>query len=129
MVEEKIKQEYDRIARFLDEKTSRLYVANQALSIGRGGKMLVSKALGISRVRIDNRIKELLGQKPLSTKEKKRRAGGGRKTLDIHHPDIKAQIENIVSPYTRGDPMNPLRRLLSLSKYGAVKVSVKLLLP
>jgi len=109
MVEEKIKQDFDRIAPFLDEKTSRLYVANQALSIGRGGKMLVSKALGISRVRIDNGIKELLGQKPLSAKEKKRRAGGGRKALYIHHPNIKAQIESIISPYTRGDPMNPLR--------------------
>ena len=109
MVEEKIKLDYDRMAPFLDEKTRRLYAANQALSIGRGGKMLVSKALGVSRIRINSGIKELLGEKPLAEKEKKRRAGGGRKSLDIHHPDIKEQIESIVSPYTRGDPMNPLR--------------------
>jgi hypothetical protein len=109
MEEEKIKQDYDRIAPFLDEKTTRLYVANQALSIGRGGKLLVSNALGISRVRINNGIKELLYQKPLSAHERKRRKGGGRKSIDIHLPDINEQIECIISPYTRGDPMNPLR--------------------
>jgi hypothetical protein len=121
MVERKVKQDFDRIAPFLDEKTSRLYVANQALSIGRGGKMIVSKALDISRVRINNGIKELLGQKPIAANEKKRRAGGGRKSLDIHHPDIKEQIESIISPYTRGDPMNPLKWCSkSLRKIAAV---------
>ena len=70
MVEEKIKQDFDRMAPFLDEKTRRLYAANQALSIGRGGKTLVSKALGVSRIRINSGIKELLGQKPLAEKEK-----------------------------------------------------------
>jgi hypothetical protein len=109
MADKKIKQDFDRIAPFLDEKTTRLYVANQALSIGRGGKVSVSKSLGISRVRIDNGIKELLGQKPLSADDRKRRKGGGRKAIDIHHPEIKEQIESIISPYTRGDPMNPLK--------------------
>jgi hypothetical protein len=109
MEEEEIKQDFDRIAPFLDEKTTRLYVANQALSIGRCGKVLVSRALGVSRVRINNGIKELLGQKPLSANNKKRRTGGGRKPIDIHQPEIEEQIESIISPYTRGDPMNPLR--------------------
>ena len=108
MIDEKIKQDFDRIAPFLDEKTTRLYVANQALSIGRGGKILVSKALGISRVRINEGIKELLGQKPLSSKEKKRRTGGGRKSIDILHPDIESKIECIIFP-SCGDQMNPLR--------------------
>jgi hypothetical protein len=109
MVEGKIKQDFDRIAPFLDEKTTRLYVANLALSIGRGGKVLVSKSLGVSRVRINNGIKELLCQNPLAVNEKERRKGGGRKSIDIHQPGIAEQIENIISPYTRGDPMNPLR--------------------
>jgi hypothetical protein len=125
MVAEKIKQDFERIAPFLDEKTTRLYVANLALSIGRGGKSLVSRSLGISRIRIDNGIKELSGQKPLSSSDKKRREGGGRKPILVQHPDLKEQIESIISPHTRGDPMNPLRRLLSLSKYGAAKVFAK----
>jgi hypothetical protein len=109
MVEDKIKQDFDRISPFLDENTTRLYVANLALSIGRGGKALVSRSLKVSRVRINNGIKELLGQNFFPASDKQRRAGGGRKPIDSHHPDIKEQIESIISPYTRGDPMNPLR--------------------
>jgi biotin operon repressor len=105
----KIKQDFDRISPFLDEKSKRLYMANLALSLGRGGKLQISRSLGVSRVRIDNGIKELLGQKPLSADNKKRREGGGRKSIDIHQPDICEQIENIISPHTRGDPMNPLK--------------------
>jgi len=109
MTEEKIKQDFARIAPFLDEKTTRLYVSNVALSIGRGGRLLVSKSLRISRVRVNNGIKELLGQTPTVSDGKKRRQGGGRKSIDVHHPEIKEQIEKIISPYTRGDPMNPLK--------------------
>ena len=66
MLAEKIKEDFKRISPFLDEKTTRLYVSNQALSIGRGGgKVLVNKVLGVSRIRINNGIKELLGQTPL----------------------------------------------------------------
>jgi len=106
---EQIKQDYARISVFLDEKTTRLYIANLALSIGRGGKMLVSKSLGVSRVSINNGIKELLGQKPVAESYKKRRQGGGRKPIENHYPEIKKEIESIISPYTRGDPMNPLK--------------------
>jgi biotin operon repressor len=109
MTAEKIKEDFARISPFLDEKTTRLYVSNLALSLGRGGKLLVSKSLGISRVRINNGIKELHGQLTTVSEDKKRRSGGGRKSIDVHHPDIKEQIENIISPYTRGDPMNPLK--------------------
>jgi hypothetical protein len=109
MEAEKIKQDFARLSPFLDEKTTRLYVSNLALSLGRGGKTLVCNSLGVSRVRINNGIKELLGQTPLCAKDKKRRKGGGRKTIDIHYPEIKEQLESIISPYTRGDPMNPLK--------------------
>jgi hypothetical protein len=105
----KIKEDYARISPFLDEKTCRLYVANLALSLGRGGKVLVSKSLEVSRVRINNGIKELCGQKPVSEANKKRRQGGGRKPVEVHHPEIKEALESIISPHTRGDPMNPLK--------------------
>jgi len=106
---EEIKKNYNRISPFLDEKTDRLYVANLALSLGRGGKVLVSKALGVSRDRINDGIKELKGEKPLLLDNKQRREGGGRKPIEFHQPDILKEIDNIVSPYTRGDPENPLK--------------------
>jgi len=109
MTTEQIKEDFSRISSFLDEKTTRLYVSNLALRLGRGGRLLVSKSLGISRVRINNGIKELLGEVPTSSEGKTRRQGGGRKSIDVHQPDIKDQIESIISPFTRGDPMNPLK--------------------
>ena len=109
MTAEKIKEDFARISPFLDEKTTRLYVSNIALCLGRGGRLLVSKSLGISRVRIHNGIKELLGEVPTVPEGKTRRKGGGRKSMDVHQPEIKEQIENIISPHTRGDPMNPLK--------------------
>jgi biotin operon repressor len=109
MTAEQIKEDFSRISPFLDEKTTRLYVSNMALGLGRGGRFLVSNALGISRVRINNGIKELLGEVTPVSEGKIRRKGGGRKTIDVHQPEIKEEIENIISPYTRGDPMNPLK--------------------
>jgi hypothetical protein len=109
MTSEKIQQDFARITPFLDEKTTRLYVANLALSLGRGGRSIVCKSLGVSRIRINNGIKELLGEDISSTAGKRRRKGGGRKPKEFHYPEIKDQLETIISPYTRGDPMNPLR--------------------
>ena len=109
MTVEQIKEDFSRISPFLDEKATRLYVSNMALRLGRGGRLLVSNALNISRVRINNGIKELLGEVSTLPEGKTRRKGGGRKPIDAHQPEIKEQIENIISPYTRGDPMNPLK--------------------
>ena len=131
---EDIKANYNRISPFLDEKTDRLYVANLALSLGRGGKILVSKTLGVSRDRINDGIKELQNQKPLLD-NKQRREGGGRKPIEFYQPDIPKEIDNIVSPYTRGDPENPLKwcskslrkiaKVLQLKGYNISHVSVE----
>ena len=109
MTSAQIQEDFSRISPFLDEKTTRLYVSNMALRLGRGGRLLVSNALGISRVRINNGIKELSGKLIPVSEGKIRRKGGGRKSIDIHQPEIKEEIENIISPCTRGDPMNPLK--------------------
>lgn len=104
-----IKENFDRISPFLNEKMVRLHAGNLALSLGRGGRALVSKALGISRDRINEGIKELQGEKSLSPADKQRRKGGGRKLVENHQPGLHKEIDNIVSPYTRGDPDNPLK--------------------
>ena len=38
-----------------------------------------------------------------------RRPGGGRKSALVQHPDVGWQIERLVEPMTKGDPMSPLR--------------------
>jgi hypothetical protein len=104
--EEEIRCSYKRISPFLDERGKRLYIANEALRHGRGGKVLVSKALNVSRVRINEGISELLRQRDIEGKV--RRSGGGRKPVEQNYPELKEKLEEIVSPYTRGDPENPL---------------------
>jgi hypothetical protein len=50
---------YRRIAGFLDERGRRLFAANEALELGRGGVTAVSAASGIARSTIIRGIAEL----------------------------------------------------------------------
>jgi hypothetical protein len=47
--EKDIKQRFDRLANELNERTRRLLAASEAMTIGRGGITLVSRATGLSR--------------------------------------------------------------------------------
>jgi hypothetical protein len=38
-----------------------------------------------------------------------RKEGGGRKSIKENYPEIKSEIEKLLAPYTKGDPMNPLK--------------------
>jgi hypothetical protein len=106
---EDIQASYARISPFLDERTKRLYIANECLRTGRGGKVMVSKALGSSRMRINEGIRELKNQsEPAVSESKIRRIGGGRKLITESYPDLREKLEEIISPHTRGDPENPL---------------------
>lgn len=99
-----------KIASFLpklNERLGRLYLASEAKSLGRGGKQRIAKLAGVSRTRIDKGLMELNSISEISD-DNIRKAGGGRKKKATEHKDLIAQIEAIVSPHTRGDPMNPL---------------------
>ena len=72
------------------------YIQN-GLSLGRGGKVLVSRSLKINRVRINNGIKELLGEEVcMATVQARKKGGGG--TLREIQPEIMKPSESIVSP-------------------------------
>lgn len=107
-----LKPQYDKLLPLLDERSIRLVLASDALSIGRGGKVLVSKASGVSRSTIDIGIAEL-NQSGLSLPAapfvRVRRLGGGRKKTVVTDKNIEKSIEEIIAPHTMGNPMNPLR--------------------
>jgi hypothetical protein len=65
----------------LDERSRRLVLGADALSLCRGGKVLVSKLSGASRSTINAGIKELqkADSPAMSSMQKIRTAGGGRK--------------------------------------------------
>lgn len=96
------------LASELNERALRLFAAAEALSLGWGGISLVSRVLEISRDRISRGIKDIESKKKLPP-DCVRQKGGGRKKLLESDQTLKADIEALVSPYTRGDPESPLR--------------------
>jgi len=85
-------------------------LASEAKILGRGGKQKIAKIAGVSRVRIDRGLTELsaAGEAPAATSIKIRKAGGGRKKKTAEHEDLLPELEAIVNPHIRGDPMTPL---------------------
>ena len=59
ITEAELQEKYRKLLPHLDEKSCRLYLASEAQSMGRGGKVKVSKLAGVSRVRLNKGIKEL----------------------------------------------------------------------
>jgi hypothetical protein len=105
-----IQLKYKKILPFLNERQTRIVLAADAESMGRGGLSKVSKLSGISRVTLNMGIKELalLSTDEVVSKERIRKGGGGRKKATEKNKDLEKVIEEIVSPHTMGDPMKPL---------------------
>ena len=93
---------------FLNEAQRRLYLASEALYIGRGGKVLLEKALGVSHNTINAGIKELSDPDVSKNKEvRQRKKGGGRKRGITG--EILGMIRRFIEPHTRGEPESPLQ--------------------
>jgi transposase len=105
-----LKKKFDSILPYLNEHIARLYLASEALSLGRGGKQKVAILAGVSRVRIDKGISELCSTGPIIpiADQRVRKAGGGRKMAEDSQEGLMEAVEAIVDPHTRGDPMHPL---------------------
>ncbi len=104
-----ITERYARVAGTLDERGRRAVAASEALAIGWGGIIAVARATGLSRTAIQVGIKELSGTVPVAAPGRVRRPGGGRKTTVAKDPGVRAALERLVEPTTRGDLESPLR--------------------
>jgi transposase len=104
---------YATLQPLLDERARRLWAAVEARAIGRGGIIRVAEATGLSRGTIRAGLRELDAPAPAGERRpptgRLRRPGGGRKPLVDHDPDLLRDLEALVDPVTRGDPMSPLR--------------------
>jgi len=106
--EDKIREKYQLLAPELNERTLRLFAAAEAKVIGRGGISLVSRSIEVTRDRISRGIKDLETKERLEP-GRVRRKGGGRKRVTDSDLTLKDDLEELISPYTRGDPESPLR--------------------
>ena len=106
---ERIAARYGEVARVLDERGRRAVAAAEALAYGWGGIAAVARATRLSRDVIALGIKELRGVVPSAAPGRVRRPGGGRKKLVATDPTVRADLERLVEPVSRGDPESPLR--------------------
>ena len=91
----------------LNERQRRLLLAAEARHLGRGGVTRVAVAAGVSRQTVHQALHEL--EAPPGQPGRVRRPGGGRKKTVAKDPGVVADLEALVDPQTRGDPMSPLR--------------------
>jgi hypothetical protein len=102
-----IKKRYARIAPHLNERTERLWCAAEAESWGRGGITLVQRATHVSRPRITRGVTDL-DASPLEG-DRLRRKGGGRTSVVKNDLTLLTDLDALINPTVRGDPMCGLR--------------------
>ena len=81
----------------LNEYQARLFVAEKALQLGRGGISRLSQLTGMSRVTITEGLGQLrTGGKLRTAAEGVRQPGGGRKKVEQADPDLPSHLKMIV---------------------------------
>lgn len=108
-----VRQKYEALAPLLHEKARRRWAACEALSLGRGGISLVAAATHLSRPMIRRGIAELQGSDNSPGDDppdqpRIRRAGGGRHSISTADQTLLQDLNRLIAPATRGDPMSPL---------------------
>jgi hypothetical protein len=100
-----------RVLSTLNEGQARLFVAERALELGRGGISRLCELTGMSRPTIYKGAAELRAKKrPLTAQsERIRRVGGGRKRVEELEPQVKQELSRILKETTAGDPMSLLK--------------------
>jgi hypothetical protein len=94
----------------LNEYQARLFVAEKALELGRGGISFLSQLTGMSRVTITQGVKDLGARKLRGAATGRvRTPGGGRKKVEEADAGLLATLKLIVEENTAGDPMSPLK--------------------
>jgi len=98
----------------LDERQRRLMAGAMARALGRGGQVAVVRASKMSSRTVFDGTKEVdAGAEP---SDRVRREGGGRPRLIDTDPDLLANLDDLVSPEARGDPMSTLRWTLKSTR-------------
>jgi len=100
-----------RVLGTLNEAQARLYVAEKALELGRGGISRLAELTGMSRPTIYKGAAELRAKRSVLAAEvgRIRRVGGGRKRVEAVEPTMKKALRQILEETTAGDPMSLLK--------------------
>jgi len=107
----KTEKRWLKVLSTLNEFQARLFAADKALDLGRGGISWLSQLTGMSRTTITKAVQELHSGKGLCVPPERgaRQPGGGRKKLEQIDPRLQQDLRRIVEESTAGDPMSLLR--------------------
>src|SRR5271165_5734814 len=98
----------------LDERQRRLQAGAMARALGRGGQAAVVRASKMSSRTVYDGTREVdAGAEP---SDRVRREGGGRPRLIDLDPDVLTNLDDLVEPDARGDPMSALRWTLKSTR-------------
>ena len=97
----------------LDERQRRLLAGAAARMLGRGGPTLVARLSGMSRSTVTDGVKEIDAGVVVSGRV--RREGGGPPRLIDLDPNLLSDLDDMVEPESRGDPMSPLKSTRKLA--------------
>jgi transposase len=112
--EEGLESFFSFMAPLLNERQRRLMAGAMAQALGRGGQALVVRASKMSSRTVFDGTKEVAGGAGPS--ERIRREGGGRPRLIDVDPDVLINLDDLVEPDARGDPMSALRWTLKSTR-------------
>jgi hypothetical protein len=104
---EAIRQRFDLVSPFLDERHRRLFAASEARAAGWGGVAAVAAITGVARSTIDRGLAELRAGSDAAP-GRIRRAGGGRKARTATDRTLLRDLRRLVATSTRGDPERAL---------------------
>jgi transposase len=103
-----IRTRYEPVAALLDERARRLLAGGEALALGRGGVSAVARATGLARSTVARGMTEVAATRPV-VQGRIRQKGAGRPRAVERDPTLRADLEALIEPTNRGDPMSPLR--------------------
>src|ERR1700759_1367440 len=103
-----VKQRYEALSPFLDERQRRLMAGTEAAAIGYGGISAVSRATGVCRDTVRRGLAELNAEAD-EDPARVRKPGGGRKQAKDEQPGLLDCLRELIEPNTRSDPDSALR--------------------
>ena len=105
-----LRAKYRVLSATLDERALRLCAAGDAKMFGYGGISFVAKAAGLSRTTLHAGLAKKVADTGSPLAEGRiRQLGGGRKLSKEKDETLLADLDRLLDPATRGDPMSPLR--------------------
>lgn len=104
---EELSEFFETVLPHLDEVQRRVVAGAMARGLGRGGKTAVAVASGMSRNTVIKAQGEV--EAGIEPTVRLRARGAGDKPAIEKQPGLLVELDSLVHPETRGDPMSPLR--------------------